>query len=361
MAVISVVMSTYNTPVSFLKEAVDSILNQTFRDFEYIIIDDGSNDDSLEYLHSLSDPRIRIIRNEKNIGLTKSLNIGFRAARGKYIARMDSDDISFPERFEKQLAFMEKHPDVIACGAKTIDLDPKKAPVKKVRGRVWEDFENYRVRMLFGNPGPNHSTVFIRRALLNQFHIEYDENLICAQDYGLFASIVQYGKISILPEPLIYYRHHGEQISQKHLEKQIHCAKMVEKKLLTQLLGNVTEEELDMHFRYSGPYYANYYPDLIIDPQSKKWYDQLILANHEKHVYNEKKLKRRIVMVKAKLIKQSFTDEMSIFNKLSLFLRYISFGDAMQTVIYQIGIRIREFLSTVRKIKLKFPGKPERG
>ena len=98
---ISVVMPTYNTEVSILKEAVDSILNQTFGDFEFIIIDDGSTNNSVEYLKSLQDQRVKIIRNDTNIGITKSLNIGLRAAKGKYIARMDSDDIAFPDRFEK--------------------------------------------------------------------------------------------------------------------------------------------------------------------------------------------------------------------------------------------------------------------
>lgn len=115
---ISVVMPTYNTEVSILKEAVDSILNQTFGDFEFIIIDDGSTNNSVEYLKSLQDQRVKIIRNDTNIGITKSLNIGLRAAKGKYIARMDSDDIAFPDRFEIQYAFMESHPDVFVCGAK---------------------------------------------------------------------------------------------------------------------------------------------------------------------------------------------------------------------------------------------------
>lgn len=88
MVTISVVMPTYNTDVPILREAVDSILAQTFRDFEFLIIDDCSTNESVEYLNTLTDPRIRIIRNETNMGITKSLNIGFREAKGKYIARM---------------------------------------------------------------------------------------------------------------------------------------------------------------------------------------------------------------------------------------------------------------------------------
>ena len=122
---ISDVMPVFNTPVSYLKEAVDSILTQTVKDFEFIIINDGSTYSCKEYLESLSDPRIRIIHNEKNLGITKSLNIGLREARGKYIARMDDDDISIPIRFEKQFAFMESNPDIILCGSKKVTIGKK--------------------------------------------------------------------------------------------------------------------------------------------------------------------------------------------------------------------------------------------
>ena len=102
---ISVVMATYNTPTPFLKTAVESVLNQTFTAFEFIIVDDASTNESVDYLKGLTDERVRIVRNSSNLGITKSLNIGLREARGKYIARMDADDISLPQRFEKQYLF----------------------------------------------------------------------------------------------------------------------------------------------------------------------------------------------------------------------------------------------------------------
>lgn len=117
MVPISVIMPVYNTPKDILNEAVKSILNQSFADFEFIIIDDCSDKaECKDYLESLYDERIRIIRNPQNLGITKSLNIGLRAASGKYIARMDSDDISLPRRLEKQYSFMEEHTDTLICG-----------------------------------------------------------------------------------------------------------------------------------------------------------------------------------------------------------------------------------------------------
>ena len=108
-------MSVYNG-AKFLDEAIDSILTQTFTDFEFIVIDDASSDDSLHIINSYKDARIIVLQNTKNIGLTKSLNLGIAKAKGKYIARMDADDISMPKRLEKQFDFMEEHPEFAFVG-----------------------------------------------------------------------------------------------------------------------------------------------------------------------------------------------------------------------------------------------------
>ena len=113
---VSVLMCVYNEG-HYLSEAIESILNQTYRDFEFLIINDGSTDSSREIILSYDDPRIRLVDNPKNMGLPKSLNRGLELARGTLICRMDSDDISFPERLEKQIPFMEKNPDVLILGA----------------------------------------------------------------------------------------------------------------------------------------------------------------------------------------------------------------------------------------------------
>jgi glycosyltransferase involved in cell wall biosynthesis len=112
---ISVVMSVYNGE-KYLRQAIESILQQTYTDFEFIIIDDGSTDSSREIIQSYDDKRIRLVINEQNIGLTKSLNKGIRLAKGEFIARMDADDISLPQRFEKQVAYLDSHPEVGVLG-----------------------------------------------------------------------------------------------------------------------------------------------------------------------------------------------------------------------------------------------------
>ena len=294
MPLISVVMPTYNASDAFLKEAVESILNQSFRDFEFIIIDDGSTNDTPAYLNSLTDPRIQILRNERNIGITRSLNIGFRAAQGKYIARMDSDDVSMPDRLEKQFAFMESHPDVTVCGSMLSRYKGDAVPDRKKT----EDMESYRIRMLFLNPGPSHPTAFFRREVLVQHHIEYDESLKYSQDYGMWMTVSQFGRICILPDRLLFRRYENN-VSTLHRAEQIQCDKMTQKKLLRRLLGSVTEEELDIHYRYSTGYYDN----LVLSDQVIKWYTGLIEANRRKCIYNQKAFSEYVYRILLYIIK----------------------------------------------------------
>lgn len=350
---ISVVMPTYNTDVSILKEAVDSILNQTFKDFEFIIIDDGSTNSSIEYLNSLQDQRVKIIRNDTNIGITKSLNIGLRAAKGKYIARMDSDDIAFPDRFEKQYAFMESHPDVFVCGTKvryfkdkllsvTQQADqPKKESVfikeKDSRGKKntvitnteMEDMESYRVRMLFTNPGPVHPTAFFNHEKLIQYNIEYNEEIVYAQDYDLWMRVSSVGQICTLPEVLLYYRVHSGQITKAHRKKQVQCDQMTQRKLLEQLLGYITEEELSFHYKYSSGYDSN----AKISPRAVHWYERILSANKERKIYDQKKLVLYIDSIKTRLIRQTFTQDMSKSEKGRLLFQYLPFSTAIQLLI----------------------------
>lgn len=135
---ISVIMSVYNG-MPYLKEAVQSILKQTFKDFEFIVVNDASTDDSWQYLKGLNDKRIKLIINEKNLGLATSLNDGIKIAKGNFIARMDADDVSKPDRLEVQYKFLTKNPEIDLCGSWADIIDEKgkivaekKYPVKNL-------------------------------------------------------------------------------------------------------------------------------------------------------------------------------------------------------------------------------------
>lgn len=334
---ISVLMPVYNTPISLLQKAVESILRQSFKEFEFIIIDDGSTETCREYLKSLKDPSIRVICNEKNLGITKSLNIGLRAACGKYIARMDSDDISLPGRLKAQFDFMEHHPDVIVCGSKTSPVSDTNVP-KNMSGKFrMEDMENYRIKMLFANPGPVHPTAFIRHETLIEHKILYDEKLYYAQDYGMWEAISHYGRVCILEDVLLLRREHEGQITKAHRGRQIQCDKMTQKKLLTDLLGNVTDEEMDMHYIHS----TGNYPDAIITPNVAEWYKRIIKANDQRHIYNSRKLKKYTEKIIKRLIGQTFRNDMSKLEKTRLIFQYLPFLMAMKMTSEIAFVKVR--------------------
>ena len=315
---ISVIMATYNTEIPMLREAVESILNQTFQDFEFLIVDDCSTNDSGAYLHSIRDHRVRVIWNAENMGVTKSLNVGIRQAKGKYIARMDADDIALSERFEKEFAFMEAHPDVVVCGSKTILLkDGQEFPL--VETNEPKDMEEYRAKMLFMNPGPSHPTAMIRHETLLAHHLLYDENLRYAQDYGLWETLSHYGKIETLKEVLLRRRMHEKQVTSARRSVQIQCDKMTQKKILSALLGDVTDAEVDFHYRHG----TGYYPDAVISPEAAAWFDRLIQANKSRRIYDQRKLEKRICILKKNLIRQTFTSSMSASERFQMMFHYL--------------------------------------
>ena len=323
MVRISVVMPTYNTAIDVLREAVDSILKQTFQDFEFIIIDDGSTNGSIDYLQNLTDKRIKLIRNPYNLGITKSLNIGFQAAQGKYIARMDSDDIALPTRLEKQFVFMEKHPDMIMCGT---NVECFGAVSRKSKRRI-DDMERYRINALFVHPGSSHPTAFFNHELLLRYHLAYDERIVYAQDYHLWVEISRHGQIGFLKEVLLRHRVSKDQISVKHRSEQIKGDQITQGELLQELLGFVTQEEKDFHYHYS----TGYYNDTKINDEMLKWFSRLIEANDCRGVYDKKKFRRYVydVIIKRNIY-HSFEPGMSNAAKIAMFFRYMPFPLALK-------------------------------
>lgn len=213
---ISVIMSVYNGE-KYLKRSILSILNQSFTNFEFIIIDDGSSDSSSSIINDFSDDRIRYIKNEKNLGLSASLNIGIKNSIGAYIARADSDDVSLPERLEKQFNFMEENPQIGILGTGYYEIDGNG---KRLQKFIYpQDDIIIKWKLLTGPVFP-HPTVILRKNILTNNNIIYNEKYSATQDYELWYQLIQFTVGSNLPIPLIEYRKHKNSISNTMFNKQ---------------------------------------------------------------------------------------------------------------------------------------------
>lgn len=238
---ISVVMAVYNEPLEWMKLSIESILNQSYRDYELIIVNDNPcRLESSVYLTEISnrDNRIRVINNEINIGLTKSLNKGLSIATGKYIARMDADDIALSMRFEKQVAYLDEHDDVMVLGASVREID-ERGNLGKNRNKS-DSYEYLRTMILLESPVVHPVSMF--RRIINGEPIMYDESFRYAQDYALWASLIRDYKIVNLKDILLLYRVSSSQISQKNITIQNECARRTFERILTDYSMNADED-----------------------------------------------------------------------------------------------------------------------
>lgn len=226
MPKVSVIMSVYSERIDWIKQSIDSILNQTFRDFEFIIVNDNPERKENALLleeYAKKDPRICVLTNETNIGLTKSLNKALAVAKGEYIARMDADDISLPERFSKQINYLDSHKEINVLGSyvRHINENGEMCSIKKMSNSSI----NLRSMILLDVPVV-HPVVLFRR-FINGKQVFYDESFRYAQDYALWASLIKDCKFTNLKDVLLFYRVSSSQISQKNLNLQNECAKRV--------------------------------------------------------------------------------------------------------------------------------------
>lgn len=211
---VSVLMSVFNGE-KYLREAVDSILNQTFKDFEFLIINDGSTDKTEAILKSYDDPRIKVYNNRENIGLSKSLNIGLQMAKGEYISRQDADDISMPERLKMQVDFLNNHPDyaVIGTFAQVLNEDSGKTqlwkkPIADADLRKFLKKSNCIV----------HGSAMIRKSSLLDVGFYYAP-MEKSQDYELWLRLSKKYKMANIPKPLYLWRINSKKVALKYVEE----------------------------------------------------------------------------------------------------------------------------------------------
>lgn len=211
---VSVVMSVFNAE-KFLREAIFSVLGQSFSDFEFIIIDDHSTDQSLKIIKKIKDKRIKIIKNNKQLGMARSLNRGIERAAGEFIARMDADDLCHQDRFKRQFYYLKKNKNVAFCGSwvNLINKTGEKIGEKRNPSNYAEIIKI----IMFSNPFI-HPSVMIRKKVLDKVGF-YDPNLECAEDYDLFLRIAKCYRATNLPFFLLNYRVSAYSISFRQYKK----------------------------------------------------------------------------------------------------------------------------------------------
>lgn len=313
---VSLVMSSYNSYL-FLEKTVKSILNQTYRNFEFIIIDDASTDGSALLLEKLSaiDGRIVLVKNKTNVGLTKSLNIGIKKARGEYIARIDADDKSFPHRLQKQVEYLENNSGVFLIGSGALEIDE----LDSERG-LFKPTTNYKL-LHKKLPVENqfcHSSIMFR----NDKKSFYREKFVYAQDYDFYLNLLSRGEIlSNLKEALVEYRINTNAISwTKGAQQLLFAAKARDFYQERLLLGKDSYESFDPN------------EILTINPQ-KSTNKQVLLAEIQSHF----KL-RNFKQVREYCIK--YFNRHGLYSKILIYYLFSFFG---KKIVEIIGRLLKKF------------------
>jgi glycosyltransferase involved in cell wall biosynthesis len=234
MAAISVLMPVYNADI-FIKDTIDSVLNQTFQDFELLIMDDGSTDSSAEIIRSYSDSRINYVLCSHDFIAT--LNKGIEIAQGKYIARMNADDIMMSERLQIQFDYMEANPQIVACGAYMQAFGYSSETIMTPI-----EHEDIIQRMLIGDPISN-PTGFIRKDVLIEHNIRYQEGYSFADDYKLWSEIAKVGKLANIPRTLVKYRTHNKQATVTHNRQIMAASCVIQYEMLQYFLAALSPSE----------------------------------------------------------------------------------------------------------------------
>ncbi|HWW61180.1 MAG TPA: glycosyltransferase [Thermoanaerobaculia bacterium] len=276
----------------YLREALDSILAQTAGDFELIVIDDASTDATRELLAATHDPRLTVIRNDRQRGIAGSLNRGWPRCRGEFIARMDADDISAPQRFERQLAFLEAHPEVGVCGTwvrmfaddwhrdRELETDPERIRCSLVLRNVL-----------------SHPSAMLRRSLFARHALTYDESFGNSEDYDLWSRASHCFALATIPEFLLFYRVHDEQVGRLRGARYAEVRRVHEAQL-ARLGAQFTDAQLAFHRAVA-------FGEPRDDANREDWLNAILDANARSRLYDADVLRDVLVTLSTRAAPQS--------------------------------------------------------
>jgi len=310
MARISVIMPVYNGE-KYLKEAIDSILHQTFDDFELIVINDCSSDSTEEIIQSYDDCRIRYIKNEKNSGVAATLNRGLDIAEGEYIARMDADDISLPQRFEKQAEFLDQNPDVAVCGAE-VELfgDVENSDTYTVFGK-----DETKINLLFSSC-LCHPAVMMRSSVMKNYR--YDKTYDKFEDYEMWTRVMLKHNIDNVHGVLFKYRIHKSQVTQNYTEELMERYRAIKENMLKNLGVTYKKDEFDAFYSFSRGI-IDYNLNLLSLAQM---FENIILSNNNTNFFNHKKLANCFKSILINGFEKQNTITLSQLNKITKLVKY---------------------------------------
>ena len=274
---VSVILPVYNAE-KYLNDSIKSIINQTYKNFELIIIEDGSTDKSLEIINKFKDNRIKIISHKSNTGLIYSLNEGIKISNGELIARMDADDISLETRFEKQVDFLNLNKDIGICSTWYRVISNSKMVKREETNPL-----KVKCKLLFGCPIA-HPAVMMKKEILSNEKIVYSHEFLHAEDYELWIRLSHITHISNYPEVLLLYRFSPEQVSQKHKDIQRNSIMKAQQKLFYELGINPSFNEIQLQNRL---FFQEFVYDYDFAKDCEMWLLKLKDVNKRKKMFNE--------------------------------------------------------------------------
>lgn len=346
---ITVLMPVYNCEL-YIKEALESILNQTYADFEFLIIDDASTDKTVCIIKTYNDSRIKLIEKPRNTGYTNSLNYGLTLAKGKYIARMDGDDISLPERFAKQVTFLDANPDVVLCGTLYQIIGTKNIcnhPLKH---------EEIKVKLISGCYIA-HPTVMFHKSVFESYELQYDPNTEPAEDYDLWARLIFLGKIVNIKEVLLYYRVHLKQTSILFNEKQKKISQDISIRMLEKIIPFLDRQVYFFDLQTNVSEIRK-----IITKTGMKWnlLNSLASINNKKVIY-DKKIFLEFINDEIKSLSKLFIQKPEVYSLITVvyilnhfpgFFKSIGFKESIKFCIRSIFGKKYHFTKIKKKLKL---------
>lgn len=330
---ISVLLPAYNAE-KYIRESVESILAQTYPHFELLVIDDGSDDKTAEIVASIKDARLKLIRNPQNLGLIKTLNRAVSLAQGAYIARMDADDISLPERLEKQLNLLQANSELILCGTSVYVFSDKKtvqttAPTTH-NAILW--------KMLYQTPFVHPSIMLNTKKTGTHFY--YDQNYPHCEDYELFVRLAKVGKMANLPEPLYRYRRHPESVSIKFSATQAAKTRQVIKNYWQYFGVTLTDEDYQ---NVLSVFYKQFSDNRQFIKKAETILLQLLAGNRKESIISENYLVSQISSLWYHLCYnsgQQTWDEWAMYHKSPLPKKGVTWVD-MAKIILKKSLRRR--------------------